>query len=51
MFSEREHLRDDLLSLRKDGKPSVLKFKETGDRILGKIIGFVDTFVNGISGM
>lgn len=50
LFSEREPLRDDLLSLRKDGKPSVLKFKETGDRILGKIMGFVDTFVNGISG-
>ena len=50
LFSEREPLRDELLSLRKDGKPSVLKFKETGDRILHKIIGFVDTFMNGISG-
>src|SRR5690606_28996443 len=50
LFSEREPLRDELLSLRKDGKPSVLKFKETGDRILNKIIGFVDTFVDGIAG-
>lgn len=50
LFSEREPLRDDLLSLRKEGKPSVLKFKETGDRILGKIIGFVDTFINGFTG-
>ncbi|HUH25047.1 MAG TPA: hypothetical protein VLY87_00330, partial [Flavobacterium sp.] len=50
LFTEREPLRDELLSLRKDGKPSVLKFKETGDRILNKILGFVDTFVNGISG-
>ena len=50
LFSEREPLRDELLSLRKDGKPSVLKFKETGDRILNKILDFVDTFVNGMSG-
>ena len=37
LFTEREPLRDELLNLRKDGKPSVLKFKETGDRILNKI--------------
>lgn len=50
LFTEREPLRNELLSLRKEGKLSVLKFKETGDRILNKILGFVDTFVNGISG-
>lgn len=50
LFTEREPLRDELLSLRKDGKPSVLKFKETGDRILNKIKDFVDTFVSGIAG-
>lgn len=50
LFSEREPLRDELLNLRNDGKPSILKFKETGDRILNKITGFVETFVNGISG-
>ncbi|MFD1631871.1 type I restriction endonuclease subunit R [Pseudopedobacter beijingensis] len=50
LFSEREPLRDELLNLRKEGKPSVLKFKQTGDRILNKILDFVDTFVNGISG-
>lgn len=50
LFTEREPLRDELLNLRKDGKPSVLKFKETGDRILTKIKDFVDTFVKGISG-
>ena len=50
LFTEREPLRDELLSLRKDGKPSVLKFKETGDRILNKIKDFIDTFVIGIVG-
>lgn len=50
LFTEREPLREELLSLRKDGKPSVLRFKETGDRIMNKIIGFVETFVDGMSG-
>ncbi|MGV7107493.1 type I restriction endonuclease subunit R [Flavobacterium sp. U410] len=50
LFTEREPLRKEILDLRKEGRPSVLKSKEIGDRILNKIIGFVDTFVNGISG-
>lgn len=50
LFTEREPLRNEILDLRKEGRPSVLKSKEIGDRILNKIIGFVDTFVNGISG-
>ncbi len=50
LFAEREPLRNDILDLRKEGRPSVLKSKEVGDRILGKILNFVDTFVNGITG-
>lgn len=50
LFTEREPLRKEILDLRKEGRPSVLKSKEIGDRILNKIIGFVETFVNGISG-
>lgn len=50
LFTEREPLRKEVLSLRADGRPSVLKSKEIGDRILNKIVGFVDTFVNGITG-
>lgn len=50
LFAEREPLRNDILDLRKDGRPSVLKSKEVGDRILNKILNFVDTFVNGITG-
>ncbi|MDV4043700.1 deoxyribonuclease HsdR [Elizabethkingia anophelis] len=50
LFTEREPLRKEILDLRKDGRPSVLKSKEIGDRILSKIVGFVDTFINGISG-
>jgi len=50
LFTEREPLRREILDLREEGRPSVLKSKEIGDRILGKILGFVDTFVHGISG-
>lgn len=50
LFTEREPLRKEILALRVEGRPSVLNAKEIGDRILNKILGFVDTFINGISG-
>ena len=50
LFTEREPLRKEVLALRVEGRPSVLKSKEIGDRILHKILGFVDTFVSGIVG-
>ncbi len=50
LFAEREPLRKEVLALRIEGRPSVLKSKEIGDRILNKVLGFVDTFVNGIAG-
>ncbi|WP_026904258.1 type I restriction endonuclease subunit R [Pedobacter glucosidilyticus] len=50
LFAERQPLRNEILDLRKEGRPSVLKSKEIGDRILNRIISFVETFANGISG-
>lgn len=50
LFTEREPLRKEILALREEGRPSVLKSKEIGDRILNKILDFVETFVNGVSG-
>jgi type I restriction enzyme, R subunit len=50
LFAEREPLRDDILELIEGEKPSVLKRKKLGDQILNKILGFVDTFINGITG-
>ena len=50
LFAEREPLRDEVLDLREGDKPSVLQRKTVGDRILNKILGFVDTFINGMSG-
>ena len=31
-------------------KPTLLQRKTIGERILRKIVGFVETFINGISG-
>lgn len=50
LFTERKPLKNDIFDLRIEGRPSLLKSKEIGDRILNKILNFVETFVNGISG-
>ncbi len=50
LFAEREPLRDEILELIEGEKPSVLQRKKLGDQILKKILGFVDTFINGITG-
>ena len=48
LFAEREPLRDELLNLIDGEKPSVLKRKSIGDRILKKLMNFVNTFINGM---
>jgi type I restriction enzyme R subunit len=45
LFAEREPLRDEVLALLNAGRPSLLQRKKIGDRILGKILGFVRTFI------
>lgn len=50
LFAEREPLRDEVLELIEGNKPTVLERKKVGDRILSKILDFVDTFINGMSG-
>jgi type I restriction enzyme, R subunit len=48
LFSERIPLRDEILELIDGTKPSVLQRKIIGERILKKIMNFVETFINGI---
>ena len=48
LFAEREPLRDEILDLIEGEKPSLLQRKTLGERILKKIMGFVDTFINGM---
>jgi len=50
LYAEREPLRDEVLQLLEGEQPKVLERKKTGDRILKKIVGFVETFINGMAG-
>jgi type I restriction enzyme R subunit len=49
LFAEREPLRDEVLELIEGDQPSILQRKTVGERILGKIVGFVETFLNGMN--
>jgi len=50
LFAEREPLRDEVLELVEGEKPSLLQRKKLGDRILKRIMDFVETFINGMTG-
>lgn len=48
IYTEKEPLRDDIIGLLKE-KPSLKERKSIAERIKDKIMGFVETFINGIS--
>ena len=50
LYSEQEPMRDEILELMVGEKPTLLQRKTTGERILRRILDFVETFINGISG-
>ena len=50
LFAQKKPIRDEVLDLIDGDKPTVLERKKIGDRILNKIISFVDTFIEGITG-
>ncbi len=50
LFAERPPLRDEVLELIEGEKPGILQRKKLGDRILKRIMDFVDTFINGMAG-
>lgn len=47
LFAHREPLRDEVLDLIQGKKPKILERKKTGDRILKRILSFVETFMSG----
>lgn len=47
LFSGREPLRDTIIGSL-DTKPSVLQRKSIGERVLQKMLDFVDTYINGV---
>ncbi|MGF7229927.1 type I restriction endonuclease subunit R [Arachidicoccus sp.] len=49
LFAEREPLRDEVLELIEGEKPSLLQRKILGDRILKRIMDYINTFINGMS--
>jgi type I restriction enzyme, R subunit len=48
LFAERQPLRDEVLELIDGEKPSLLQRKTIGERILKRIMDFVETFINGM---
>jgi type I restriction enzyme R subunit len=49
LYAERKPLTDEVMELLVGEKPSVLQRKKISDRILSKILGFVETFINGMT--
>lgn len=47
LFTEKEPLRDDIINVM-NIRPALKERKTTAERIIGKIMSFVDTFINGI---
>ena len=50
LYAEREPLGDEVLQLIKGEEPKLLERKQIGDRILKKLMDFVDKFINGMTG-
>lgn len=50
LFAEREPLRDEVLDLLEGEKPGVLQRKRLSERLLKRIMDFVETFINGMVG-
>jgi type I restriction enzyme R subunit len=48
LYHEKEPLRDKVLETRKGAQPSILERKTITERTIGKMKGFVETFINGI---
>ena len=50
LFAKREPLRDEVLELIECKQPTLLERKKVRDRILSRILSYVDTFINGMIG-
>ena len=49
LYSEREPLRDEIVNTLEE-KPKLLERKTKVERVLGKIVAYVNTFFDGIEG-
>ncbi|MBA4302428.1 MAG: deoxyribonuclease HsdR, partial [Cyclobacterium sp.] len=48
IYTEKEPLRDEVVSIMKN-KPGLSKRRTTAERVIGKIVDFVETFISGIA--
>jgi type I restriction enzyme, R subunit len=48
LFSQQKPLRDEVLKLRKGAQPSILKRQQLSDKLIERIIDYVNTFVNHV---
>jgi type I restriction enzyme R subunit len=48
LFGEREPMREEVLALIEGAPPTLLERKKIGDRILSKLLAFVETFINNM---
>lgn len=49
-YEQRPPLRDEILSARNEGQPSIRQRKTIAERIKNKMLNFVETFIDGIGG-
>jgi type I restriction enzyme R subunit len=49
LFTEKKPLRDEIIGMM-NTRPSLKERKTVAERVTDKIIGFVETFINGITG-
>ncbi len=49
-YEQRVPLRDDILSARNEGQPSIRERKTIAERIKNKMLNFVETFINNMGG-
>ena len=47
IFTEKPPMRDDVISIM-ETRPSLRERKPVAERIIGKIVGFVETFIDGV---
>jgi type I restriction enzyme R subunit len=48
LFSERTPLIDEVLGLLEGEQPTLLMRKKVGNRILSKVLAFIETFINNM---
>jgi len=49
-YAEKEPMQDEILDFLESDKHTLLQYRSFGDRILKRIVDFVEIFINGVAG-